>query len=60
MFPQGIEGTSGMKWVNINFPVGIYLVKVNNGNTSCRIFIGSFEHISHLVLLMFLLLTLNM
>ena len=38
-------------------PVGIYLVKVNNGNTRTRcgiclkfIFIVNFEHISHLVL----------
>ena len=36
------------------FPVGIYLLKVNNG-----VFIANFEHISHFVLL-FLLLTLNM
>ena len=53
----------------ILIPNGIYLFKVNNRNTrtrceicQCRrsgVFIVSFEHISHLVLV-FLLLTLNM
>ena len=54
------------------YPVGIYLLKVNNRNfkTSCEIcskltikmsgvFIVNFEHVSHLVLVS-LLLTLNM
>ena len=42
------------------YPVGIYLLKVNNRNTRTRcrsgVFIVNFEHISHLVLV-FLLLT---
>ena len=57
-----------------DFPAGIYLLKVNNTNTTTiqqynttiqharrrsSVFIVNFEHISHLVL-MFLLLTLNM
>ena len=59
--------------VNIIFPAGIYLLKVNNRNSRTRceicskltinfyicIFIVNFEYISHLVLV-FLLLILNM
>ena len=44
-----------------HYPVGIYLLKVNNRNTRRRfgVFIVNFEHMSHLVLV-FVLLTLNM
>ena len=60
--------------VNASYPAGIYRLKVNNRNTKTRcatcsklsikmrlsdIFIVKFEHISHLVLVFFLL-TLNM
>ena len=54
-------------WLD-DYPIGVYLLKVNNRNSRIRCeicskltihFIVNFEHISHLILV-FLLLTLNM